>query len=111
MKIYISVPISGLDIETQRALSRSIADKVSKVGHTPVNPFDAPEPPMCFTEAEKYGHYMGEDMKMLLACDGIVFAPGWKNSKGCRLENAAAVLYDKKRYFSTDDIEPNGIQH
>ena len=31
---------------------------------------------------------------------------GWRKSKGCRLENAAAQIYDKQAFYSLDHI-PN----
>ena len=41
---------------------------------------------------------MGRDIEALLADDieGVVFGRGFHNSKGCRLEHAAAEIYGKR---------------
>lgn len=45
MRIYISIPISGHDLATQRATASEIAEKIKALGHEPVNPFDTPDAP------------------------------------------------------------------
>lgn len=104
MKIYISVPISGLDLMTQTGIALEIAEKIRDLGHEPVNPFDTPLAPLGVTEKEKYAYYMGEDIKHLLMCDAAYFCEGWRGSNGCLLEFNAAQIYDIKRYVNINDI-------
>lgn len=99
MKIYISIPISGVPvIEQQKAKARYIAARLHELGHEPVNPFDTPEAPQGLSEKERYAYYMGEDLKRLLTCDAVFLCPGWKYSKGCQLEARAARIYDLQQY-------------
>lgn len=98
MKIYISIPISGCNIEKQCATASEIADKLRKLGHYTVNPFDTPEAPQGLSEKERYAYYMGEDLKCLLTCDAVFLCPGWKYSKGCQLEARAARIYGLQQY-------------
>lgn len=98
MRIYISVPISGLDLATQQILAAQTAEKIRTLGHEPVNPFDTPEAPPQMDERERYAYYMGEDIKRLLTCDGVFFCEGWYNSSGCRVESYIAETYHIKHY-------------
>lgn len=85
MRIYISIPISGHNIEKQCAAASEIADNLRKLGHEPVNPFETPEAPPDMNDKEKYAYYMGEDLKQLLTCDAVFLCKGWSESRGCRL--------------------------
>lgn len=106
MKIYISIPISGHDLKAQREKANEIADKLRKLGHEPVSPFDTPKPEKACSEREEYAHYIGEDIKKLLTCDAVFFCYGWHHSKGCRLEGQAALVYGLEQYGRLEDIQP-----
>ncbi len=98
MRIYISVPISGLDFATQRAKAAAIAEKIKALGHEPVNPFETTPAPPEWPERQKYAYYMGRDVEKLLLCDAIYFCDGWHDSKGCRVESYIAEAYHIKHY-------------
>lgn len=106
MRIYISIPISGHDLSTQQAEAEKIAEKIKALGHEPVNPFDTPEAPPEMSEKERYAYYMGEDIKRLLLCDGAYFHPRWAKSKGCRIENNAAVTCGLEIFYTFSDMMP-----
>lgn len=38
MKIYISIPISGRDIDEQKRKAKEVEDIIRELGHDPVNP-------------------------------------------------------------------------
>ena len=80
MKIYISIPIAGHDPEEQRAKAER------------------------FNEKERYAYLMGFDIADLLRSDAAYFSRGWEQSKGCRLEHAAAEIYGLKIYYALDRI-------
>lgn len=80
MKIYISLPITGHDIEEVEASCIFASGVIQKLGHTPVSPLDVSPNP----EAT-YAQHMGNDIAALLECDGVLFLPDWRTSKGCRL--------------------------
>lgn len=90
MKIYISLPISGRDIEQVEASCIFAAGVIEKKGHTAVSPLDvSPDPDA------PYSVHMGNDIAALLECDAVLFLDGWQESKGCQLEHRAAELYGK----------------
>lgn len=104
MKIYISIPISGHDLKAQREKANEIADKLHKLGHEPVNPFDTPEAPKGLSDKEEYAYYIGEDIKRLLMCDAVYFHPQWTKSKGCSTEHDIAIRYDLERFYTFSDM-------
>jgi len=104
MKIYISIPISNLDLATQQSVAAQTAERIKALGHEPVNPFDTPLAPPEWTEKQKYSYYMGEDIKRLLMCDAAYFCEGWRGSDGCLLEFNAAQIYNITRYVNINDI-------
>ena len=105
MKIYISLPITGHDIEEVEASCIYASGVIQAKGHTPVSPLDiSPDP-----DAD-YAEHMGNDIEALLNCDAVIFMENWRTSKGCRLENAAAEIYDKQVSYSLDRIPNTDIQ-
>ena len=105
MKIYISLPITGHDIEEVEASCIYASGVIQAKGHTPVSPLDiSPDP-----DAD-YAEHMGNDIEALLCCDAVLFMENWSTSKGCRLENAAAEIYDKQVFYSLDRIPNTDIQ-
>ena len=38
--------------------------------------------------------YLGNAIIKLGTCDGIVMCPGWKDTRGCRIEHQVACEYD-----------------
>ena len=97
---YISIPISGHDLEEVKAKAIDISERLlwdvfelKKGWHRPdvITPFDVcPEPD------KQYSYYMGKDIEALLECDAIYLCEGWQNSKGCMAEFAVAKIYNKK---------------
>ena len=90
MKVYISLPITGRDIEEVEARCIFAKAVLEKKGHTPVSPLDIDHSDPDFYEA-----VIGTDITALLCCDAVVFLDGWRESKGCTLEHAAAKIYNK----------------
>ena len=94
MKVYISLPITGHDIEQVEASCIYASAVLRKKGHTPVSPLDvSPDPDASYAE------HTGRDIAALLTCDAVLFLDGWTASNGCSLEFAAAKIYGKEIMF------------
>ena len=91
MKVYISLPITGHDIEEVEARCIFAKAVLEKKGHTPVSPLDVSDNPDA-----SYAEHMGRDITALLECDAVMFLDGWEESNGCLLEYFAAIIYGKK---------------
>lgn len=90
MKIYLSIPITGHDIEEVKARAAKLKQLLTSSWNEVITPFD-----VCQEKDKPYSYYMGRDIEALLECDAIFMAEGWQNSKGCTLEYNAAMLYTK----------------
>lgn len=102
-RIYISIPISGHDIEEVKAKARVVRVRLlydvfglKKGCHRPdiITPFD-----VCPETDKSYSYYMGKDIEALLECDAIYLCEGWQNSKGCMAEFEVARIYGKEIMF------------
>lgn len=93
-KVYVSIPISGRNIHTVMIESEKVKEYLSRLGHTPVTPFD-----VCPETNQPYAYYMGRDIEALLECEAIYLCPGWQESKGCRAEAAVAEIYGIPRFI------------
>lgn len=86
MKVYISLPITGKDIEEQKRHAEDVASFLLMAGHTPVSPFNNG-----LDANASYEEHMRADLKMLLDCDAIFMCKGASFSVGCLLEDEVAT--------------------
>lgn len=91
MKIYISLPISGFDVNRQREKADAVKAFLSRHGHRPVSPFD-----ICVGKNPKYADYLCADLRALSDCDAIYLCEGWHQSRGCRIEGFFASEFGLK---------------
>lgn len=87
-KLYISLPITGHDIEAVKHRA-ALAKKYHSEKYDVITPFD-----VC-TEGESYASCMGKDIQALLECDAIHLMTGWNKSRGCMAEFHVAQVYNK----------------
>lgn len=99
MKIYISLPITGRDIEEVEADCIYAKGVIQKLGHEAVSPLE-----LVHRDPEDYEAVIGTDITALLCCDAVLFLNGWQQSQGCRLERAAALIFHKQAFFSLNEI-------
>ena len=104
MKVFVSLPITGCEKWARKEAAR-VKSELVKQGYEVVTPFEcAPEP------NKPIGYYMGRCIEALLSCDAVCQNPYAFDSKGCRLEDVAMHLYDKKRvkypYSNRYCVEP-----
>lgn len=104
LKIYISLPISGQNLEWVKKRAASLKERLSTSVCEPVTPFD-----VCIEQNKPYSYYMGRDIEALLECDAIFMADGWKFSKGCNCEHCTAIIYGLKTFYE-EDFHPD-INH
>lgn len=88
MKVYISVPVTGKDLEQQKRYALDIAAFLLELGATPVLPFGKPGVP----DDAPYETHIRENLKLLLGCDVIYQCYGWSQSTCCVLESNVASM-------------------
>ena len=96
-RIYVSLPISGYDLDERKLCAicaeKQIVERYSK-------PLQVITPFVVCPESDKpYSYYMGKDIEALLECDAIYLCDGWQNSKGCMAEFEVARIYGKEIIF------------
>lgn len=82
MRVYISAPISGYDLEGRKEFFQAAEEFVRACGHQPVNPMgdiDTDDPP-----AKE--ECMKADIADLLKCDAMLQIGDWAKSRGCMTE-------------------------
>lgn len=73
MKIYVSLPISGHDIEETKEYAEKVKKFLEEKCDEVITPFD-----VCDEEGKSYSYYMGRDIEALLECDAVFFTPDWQ---------------------------------
>lgn len=91
---YISLPITGRDLDDVRERIAELKRKLQDKGYTPVSPFDRN---VDFNATHE--EHMREDIKMLLACDCILMGLDWEYSVGCRADLNTALACGMKIMF------------
>jgi len=93
-KIYISIPITGKDIDLVKDLANFNRKMLTNCVWDAITPFD-----ICDEKNKPYSYYMGKDIECLLECDAIYMCKGWQDSKGCMAEFEVARIYGKEIIF------------
>lgn len=87
MKIYISGPITGRDIDEVREHFAKAQLRIEELGHEAVNPFDNG-----LDETHSWKQHMIRNIALLLMqCDAICLLDGWRESRGARIEHNIAT--------------------
>lgn len=93
-KIYLSLPISGYDLEERKETALAMEVKLRGHGYDVFNPLG---------DQFQYGlttnEYMKLDLKALLDCDVIMFMYGWNCSAGCHTELCVATAIGLDVWF------------
>ena len=90
MKIYISLPITGYDLQERKKYAENVRSRLQQIypdGEI-ITPFD-----VWADTSLPYEELIGKDIASLLTCDMVYVCNGSNNSKGCRLERYAALIY------------------
>lgn len=99
-KVYISLPITGHNIEDVEKRCKSASELIEQLGFEAVSPLEVSPNPNA-----SYEEHIGRDITALLQCDAVIFLEGWHYSNGCSLEYSAAGIYEKERLFSIGELK------
>ena len=84
-RIYIAGPMSGLPDFNYPAFHAAAA-VLRAQGHHVENPAENPQP-VCGT----WQGYMRMSLRQIAACDCLYMLPGWRGSRGARIEQGLAL--------------------
>lgn len=84
-RIYLAGPMSGLP-EFNYPAFHAAAAVLRAQGHHVENPAENPQP-ACGT----WQGYMRMSLRQIAACDCLYMLPGWRGSRGARIEHGLAL--------------------
>lgn len=87
MKIFLSQPMNGLSDDEIIRIRKSVQKMLTENDEL-IDSFIEGAP----AKATPLW-YLGESIKLLGSADVVVFAPGWENARGCRIERRCAEEY------------------
>ena len=103
MKVFVSQPMSGLtDLEIVTTREKIFEDYKSE--HPDAVLIDAyAEIKKRMGEYYTYQHpnvaMLAQAIDALADCDVVLFAKGWENHRGCRIEEKVATYYDIHKIY------------
>lgn len=86
-KVYISGPITSLPYYDAWMRFEGAEYRLRVAGYDVVNPMRNG-----LSQDDSWEDHMMEDIKLLMGCDVILMLPGWRKSKGARIEHALAKV-------------------
>ena len=100
MKIYLSIPITGCDVEQVRHDLTAASMMLGVKGHDVVNPLR-----LNAECADDYGKCMGRCIEAIINdADAVLMLGEWVRSRGCQVERYAALTYNKAVYFGMNEV-------
>lgn len=83
-RVYISGPITGMP-DLNRAAFAETQAKLESLGYSVFNPLDKALP-----DSADWNAHMRADIVALMGCSQVAVLPGWRDSRGARLEVSIA---------------------
>ena len=93
IKLFISQPMRGREYDDIiRERKQLIADAAVALQTDDIRPLDT----LHRTGKAKPLAMLGRSVEQMAEADAVIFAPGWKDARGCRVEHLAAAEYGLK---------------
>lgn len=90
---FISQPMKGKTKEKIREERQAIAEKLMEMGYETVDSVFADFPSVEDEYKSVSLAYLAKSLNLLAKCDGVAFASGWANARGCKIEHDCAEAY------------------
>lgn len=116
LKVFLSQPMGGRSQEAIERERHVVLDSLpSLLGRSDV--LGIPMLPELTVATNTPVHCLGLSIQDMSTADIVVFIPGWRDARGCVVEHAVTLLYDKDYvellkdsdgyYVSVDGRKPN----
>ena len=91
IKLYISQPMRGREYDDIiRERKQLIADAAVALQTDDIRPLET----LHRTGKAKPLAILGRSVEQMAEADAVIFAPGWQDARGCRVEHFVASQYD-----------------
>lgn len=92
MKVMISQPMRGKTNEQIKQERAELVEKLEMQGHEVVDTIFADETPK---DSDVAMYFLSKSIEAMAKVDAIIFMPGWKEARGCKIEYRIALEYGK----------------
>lgn len=102
-KLFISQPMKGKteeEIKQEREDALKFAKDVLQEDLELIDSYIAEDPPK---NADMALWCLGRSLTMMAEADIVCFAKGWDEARGCKIEHACAVAYEKPYFADCGD--------
>lgn len=93
MRVYIAGPMTGIE-DWNYPLFFQVEEQLKELGYETVNPArssgDTLEEALADAEVHPWSYFMKRDIPHVIQCDALCLLPGWRSSRGARLEVSIA---------------------
>lgn len=101
--IYLAGPYSGYsinDVHDHIEEARRVSRKLWMAGYAVV----CPHMNTAYMDGEDtWGVFLEGDLEIMARCDIVVMLPGWRGSKGARVEHETAMVLRKRIWYVGED--------
>ena len=103
--VFISIPMNGRPEEEVLTEIQEITDYIHHTfGEEDIyitHSLWTPKPAIMYPNPRIY--YLGKAIVKMGICDTVVFAKGWREARGCRIEEQVAIEYGLDRLYVDDN--------
>ena len=92
MKVMISQPMRGKTNEQIRQEREELVKELEMQGYEVVDTIFADETPI---DSDIAMYFLSKSIEAMAKVDAIIFMPGWKEARGCKIEYRIALEYGK----------------
>lgn len=96
--IFISQPMKGLKDEEIASIQKELFDKIASEYDNPIliNPYRRKSEQLSITDfaGNTDVNLLGQAITQMSYADVVVFAKGWEQFRGCRIEQKVCTYYD-----------------
>lgn len=100
MKVMISQPMPGIEVEEQRKAREKAKSILENAGHYVLDTIWYK--PSHISEDKMDLHYLSQAIETMANCDAIYLVEGWERSRGCNLERIIALQHNIRLLTSAD---------
>lgn len=102
--LYLGGPMSGYD-NFNYAQFNNVAKILRSMGFTVINPAETAGG----DQSLPHSKYMEIDLNYIRTVDAVIFLPGWRQSRGAKIEAVVAAAYDKPTFEFRQDMNVREI--
>ena len=99
-KIFVSLPMRGLDDDQVRKRQKAIFDEVAVPGWELMDTMVVDEN----ADPDNPLWYLGRSIQLLGTADAVIFANDWRTANGCIVEHLVAEAYDILSLYESDGV-------